>query len=361
MKPWVHAFTVLAVALGACSPSPDSDEVERGANATPGSSLTLELVREHGSLDGTVAFGQIAGLAANERGLLAVSDATGCVIWIFDPDGTHARTIGGCGDGPGEIRSATILAFDRDNLLVYDPMRETLQELTPEGEELWRRPVNLLEQGVMWIGGLGALGGDTLVAGLDLLPAGVLPFHDQVALVRRSDVSPMTTALPASGIALTTPYRIVRPGPLCLSGRGAAGQTVVALNAWAPELTLLDPSDLSTLRKVSVPLEWVGPQERTGRPGYFMPHNPMPRVVCGRDHAVAAYRLQDRNEDGSWTVTQASLAVVELATGQVTLTRGPDDLLPQMTPGAGAGDRFYFFTNGFHDYPVVREYRLVPS
>jgi hypothetical protein len=32
-----------------------------------------------------------------------------------------------------------------------------------------------------------------------------------------------------------------------------------------------------------------------------------------------------------------------------------------VTPAAATGNRFFFFTNGVFDYPVVREYRMVRS
>jgi len=32
-----------------------------------------------------------------------------------------------------------------------------------------------------------------------------------------------------------------------------------------------------------------------------------------------------------------------------------------LTPGAAYGNRYFFFTNSFLGYPVVREYRLVPT
>jgi hypothetical protein len=54
---------------------------------------------------------------------------------LFDAEGTHVRTVGGAGEGPGEFRRLTGLArLPGDTLLAWDPGSLRLSWFTPEGE-----------------------------------------------------------------------------------------------------------------------------------------------------------------------------------------------------------------------------------
>jgi hypothetical protein len=80
----------------------------------------FELVREYGALEEGLVFGSISGLAVSEMGTLAVVDSYGCRIWLIDQRSGSGRTIGGCGDGPGEFRRPTVAAYSGDTLHVVD-------------------------------------------------------------------------------------------------------------------------------------------------------------------------------------------------------------------------------------------------
>lgn len=66
-------------------------------------------------------FHEIAGVVRFADARIAVADAGSQEIRIFDAEGQHVRTLGGAGDGPGELR--TLASMDRylgDSLLVFD-------------------------------------------------------------------------------------------------------------------------------------------------------------------------------------------------------------------------------------------------
>ena len=60
---------------------------------------------------------------------------------------------------------------------------------------------------------------------------------------------------------------------------------------------------------------------------------------------------------------RAAMVVLDLLEGSMTVLGGDEPPEPGsilfMTPGAATEDRFFFFTNSFFGYPVIREYRIV--
>ncbi len=79
-------------------------------------------------------FGVIGALAADSKGNIYVLDGLAQEIHVFDPGGSFARTLGGEGEGPGELRMATGLAFDPgDTLWVVDPLAKRYSVFAPDG------------------------------------------------------------------------------------------------------------------------------------------------------------------------------------------------------------------------------------
>lgn len=62
--------------------------------------------------DGPELFGQIAGLALGEDGEVFVLDGQAAEVRVFSEDGTHLRSFGGEGEGPGELSNPSGLAVD---------------------------------------------------------------------------------------------------------------------------------------------------------------------------------------------------------------------------------------------------------
>lgn len=87
--------------------------------------------------------GGAADLHVGPEGRVYVSDPRGNVLHVFDESGGHVRSIGREGEGPGEFRRPGGLQTLADTLVVVDAGNGRLQLLTPEGESLASRPVNV--------------------------------------------------------------------------------------------------------------------------------------------------------------------------------------------------------------------------
>lgn len=106
---------------------------ESGAS---GSSITLRHVRDFGELDGPGAIGRPVAVAEDRRGrLYVVSEESSYRIVVFDSMGSHLRTLGVEGAGPGEFRSIVALQIGRGDILrVFDDRNARITVLDPEGQ-----------------------------------------------------------------------------------------------------------------------------------------------------------------------------------------------------------------------------------
>jgi hypothetical protein len=144
MRPFVSRWTVsglitvfpLLAAVGCSDPRSGS-----GAAAGVRDSAGVAIVENHGSpapaplavaptpvlelgaVDGEGAeqFGRIAGVTRLSDGTVVVLEGQSNELRFFDAGGVHVRTVGGTGQGPGELRSAGSLTRSTgDTLLVRD-------------------------------------------------------------------------------------------------------------------------------------------------------------------------------------------------------------------------------------------------
>lgn len=144
----------VAVAAAGCSGSPSdgagtarwSGTVDTAADGrvtvtnTGGGAWTRDTVEarrtlllgEAGITGGSEAttFGDLTGLAVDDRGRIYVGDRVASTVRAFGPEGEHLRLIGGEGEGPGEFRLPVSLAAgpggqlfvaDADGLTVLEP------------------------------------------------------------------------------------------------------------------------------------------------------------------------------------------------------------------------------------------------
>lgn len=87
--------------------------------------------------DSAFLFGTIADAEFLQDGTIAVLDKTLCTIKLFSPEGEHIRTIGGRGEGPGELLNPFSLYVWLDGTIgVIDPFRGGIHRFSPEGEWL---------------------------------------------------------------------------------------------------------------------------------------------------------------------------------------------------------------------------------
>jgi hypothetical protein len=116
---------------------------------------TLEADLSIGRLEGEAweVFGDVRGIEADPDGAIYVLDYQSREIQVFDPDGSHLRTLGGPGDGPGELTAANGLLMDPQGILwVNDHGKMRFVGLQPDGTEVARIPFPVQSYGFIWEG-----------------------------------------------------------------------------------------------------------------------------------------------------------------------------------------------------------------
>jgi hypothetical protein len=85
-------------------------------------------------------FGSVASVVADAAGNIYVADGRSREVRVFDESGTHLRTFGRGGGGPGEFGNLYSLAWMGDTLLALDPGNARVSLLSTSGEEYgtWR-------------------------------------------------------------------------------------------------------------------------------------------------------------------------------------------------------------------------------
>ena len=86
-------------------------------------------------VSGPTQFSRIAGVHLDPRGNVWVADGGSAQLRLFHPDGTHWKTRGGRGAGPGEFRRLQLLgAFRGDSVACWDWGLARLTVFDAEGE-----------------------------------------------------------------------------------------------------------------------------------------------------------------------------------------------------------------------------------
>lgn len=116
---------------------------------------TVEEDLRIGTVDepGPNSFGQIKGIVVTSEGLIVVLDAQAQEIRVFGPDGSHLRTFGGEGGGPGELRGANGMVRRRDgSIWVNDPRNARLSIFHPQSGFVRSTPIEVGSWGWVWNG-----------------------------------------------------------------------------------------------------------------------------------------------------------------------------------------------------------------
>lgn len=141
-----------------------------------------------------VTFGRISGLAVSEGGEIHVVDGQAPAVRVFDASGSHLRTLGGEGEGPGEyLRPNGVAVLPDGRAVVRDPRTGRLNVYAPDGEPLdaWPHPRGLFAGDPLVVDTAGRLYNAVPV------PEPDPPFDLRVALARHtSDGEVRDTILP---------------------------------------------------------------------------------------------------------------------------------------------------------------------
>ena len=84
-------------------------------------------------------FGGVSSVALGPGEEVYVADARNREVRVFGLDGSHRRTFGREGEGPGEFRGLQSLAWAGDRLLTFDPAQARIGEWSPDGSGSPRR------------------------------------------------------------------------------------------------------------------------------------------------------------------------------------------------------------------------------
>jgi hypothetical protein len=143
----LHFSSLFLMGLAACGG--DSKELVTVTDSA-GISLTLNegLPKTFAELDsepvlslggsdvsGPTQFFRIQNIHVDSKHRLWVADGQSAEIRIFRPDGSHWKTVGGIGEGPGEFRGIRLLgSFHGDSVAVWDNALARLTVLNEEGD-----------------------------------------------------------------------------------------------------------------------------------------------------------------------------------------------------------------------------------
>lgn len=86
-------------------------------------------------MDENKIFYEPKDVAINKEGEIYILEANW--IKVFDKSGKHLRTIGGAGQGPGELLNPYHFEIDKENnIVVVDTDNRRIQILSPKGDYL---------------------------------------------------------------------------------------------------------------------------------------------------------------------------------------------------------------------------------
>ncbi|WP_419948265.1 6-bladed beta-propeller [Candidatus Palauibacter sp.] len=116
----------------------DTTVVRTLAGSVWGADATLVPELSIGEMEGPdeLLFGRIASIAVDEEGRIHVLDGQALNVRVFDPTGEYIETLGGPGEGPGELRTAESVVLLADGrVAVNDQLGFRVQVYRPGGGE----------------------------------------------------------------------------------------------------------------------------------------------------------------------------------------------------------------------------------
>ncbi|WP_419165157.1 6-bladed beta-propeller [Candidatus Palauibacter sp.] len=116
----------------------DTTVVRTLSGSAWGADATLVPELSIGEMEGPdeLLFGRIASIAVDDEGRIHVLDGQALNVRVFDPTGEYIETLGGPGEGPGELRTAESVVLLADGrVAVNDQIGFRVQVYRPDGGE----------------------------------------------------------------------------------------------------------------------------------------------------------------------------------------------------------------------------------
>lgn len=240
-----------------------------------------------GSIEGAgpESFGQVRTVEVDPLGRIWVLESQAAEVRVFDPQGRHVRTIGGQGQGPGELLFPTALLWSPESLLwIHDMQNRRYEVFDTAGARVGSVP---LEGSGFGFGG-GAFGADGLL-------------HEMVPIQEDDGMRQVLVRYQVEG-AGRTPVDTMRPPVL------PRPETV--------EMRI-QIGGRSGVVNMPVPLQ-NNPSRRIDRHGHFW-----------ANHGGETYRLLQETFDGD------TLRIVDREHEPVTVTEAElDEVLERLPEGA---------------------------
>jgi hypothetical protein len=242
--------------------------------------------------------------------VIAIADLATCEIHLVNVHlRTRLETIGGCGEGPGELSFTSGIGVLDDSIFALDANRQQVQVFGPDGEEVRRYRYADLEPP-----GIGTLEWGTVISseaalatrfafGRDtiLYPAWQTP----IGIVRTVGTSGLRFEPSRIRIAAASELTAIRSGGVLHAVRVCASEGfqpgvrgyAVATQPFAFETVVLDAS-LTPVVRTHTKVDWVTPaRDSTRSDGPWILGARRWYVICGEDaYAVAMRTFVGRDE-----------------------------------------------------------------
>jgi hypothetical protein len=240
--------------------------------------------------EGPEQFGQVKGVAPLPDGGLVVLDAQAQELRIFGSDGGHRRTLGGRGEGPGELFGANGILVGPDGLIrVHDPSNARVSLFHPETGFMGSERIPILGWGFLWDA---VIDGDGKV--YETAIGGTLQDRSWVVRVYDGAGSP-TGEIPFEPLG--------SPGTQEQPGTWRWDRGVMGVPFWPRGIRILDPSP-AMWRKRSHVNEYR--LARTGLEGDTLlviesRRSPEPVTAAERDSVIEGVRATVGDQELDWS------------------------------------------------------------